>query len=52
MGLDMFAYITRTCVSDVDFDAPEDAMEIAYWRKHPNLHGWDGRSVPQQARPA
>ena len=41
MGLDMYAYITKTeQLGSVDFDMPEDAKEIAYWRKHPNLHGW------------
>jgi hypothetical protein len=25
--------------SDVDFDG-NDAIELYYWRKHPNLHGW------------
>lgn len=24
----------------IDFEEPEDAEEIFYWRKHPNLHGW------------
>lgn len=40
MGLDMYAFITRTPVSPVDFTAPEDSQEIAYWCKHPDLHGW------------
>jgi hypothetical protein len=40
MGLDMFAYKTRSQVNAVDFETPPDASEIAYWRKHPNLHGW------------
>jgi hypothetical protein len=40
MGLDMYAYITRAPVGAVDFTAPGDTQEIAYWRKHPNLHGW------------
>lgn len=43
MGLDMYACITRTPIGDVDFAVPEDAQEIAYWRKHPNLHGWMAR---------
>lgn len=42
MGLDQFAktlpYAPNT---PVDFEIPEDdAEEIFYWRKHPNLHGW------------
>lgn len=40
MGLDMFACITRAPIAAVDFANPEDAQEVAYWRKHPNLHGW------------
>jgi hypothetical protein len=40
MGLDMYACTTRTKPdSPVDFDV-EDATEIQYWRKHPDLHGW------------
>ena len=40
MGLDMYAYTTREKPAmPVDFE-PEDAIEIHYWRKHPNLHGW------------
>jgi hypothetical protein len=40
MGLDMYAYVTQQQISAVDFDQPEDALQICYWRKHPNLHGW------------
>ena len=50
MGLDMFAYRTSVNFSKpVDFqdeikmlsENDEDTYtEIAYWRKHPNLHGW------------
>lgn len=40
MGLDMYAYQTRAQVADHGFPIPEDAVEIHYWRKHPNLHGW------------
>jgi hypothetical protein len=50
MGLDMFAYRTSVNFSkSVDFEdeikmtseSGEDMYtEIAYWRKHPNLHGW------------
>jgi hypothetical protein len=40
MGLDMYAYSTRVTVPDVDFESPDGAEEIHYWRKHPNLHGW------------
>ena len=44
MGLDMYAYVGRKGQyrdhyynDDVDTPKPR---EIAYWRKHPNLHGW------------
>lgn len=43
MGLDMFAYtFNGKTESEVDFDTNNvtEKMEIAYWRKHPNLHGW------------
>lgn len=40
MGLDMYAYKTKEQVADCGFNEPEDAVEIQYWRKHPNLHGW------------
>lgn len=40
MGLDMFAYATESDIPEIDFDCPEDSVEILYWRKHPNLHGW------------
>lgn len=44
MGLDMYAYKAKGFVpeNDISFDIPEgiEAEEIAYWRKHPNLHGW------------
>lgn len=40
MGLDMYAFTTAEPIAaEVDF-ASENATEIAYWRKHPNLHGW------------
>ena len=34
MGLDMNAYVA----SGPDQEA--NSRELAYWRKHPNLHGW------------
>ena len=40
MGLDMYARITpETLLSHVDFEV-ENGVDIHYWRKHPNLHGW------------
>lgn len=40
MGLDMYAYKTEQQIAQAGFNEPDDATEIAYWRKHPNLHGW------------
>jgi hypothetical protein len=40
MGLDMFAYTIKTPIPAVDFEHAPGSVEIAYWRKHPNLHGW------------
>lgn len=40
MGLDMYAYKTKQPVPQFDFEMPDDTVQIAYWRKHPNLHGW------------
>ena len=55
MGLDMYAYVAakqgqrnefyETAVFDnetKDYSSPvvTKPREIAYWRKHPNLHGW------------
>jgi hypothetical protein len=55
MGLDMYAYVAAKAGAQAEFnegsswDNEKGAMvnpnapqprEIAYWRKHPNLHGW------------
>jgi hypothetical protein len=43
MGLDMYANKTKhKPEQEVDFNIPEgqEAEELFYWRKHPNLHGW------------
>lgn len=55
MGLDMYAYVAAKAGAQADYnegvhwDAEQDKFvnpnvteprEIAYWRKHPNLHGW------------
>jgi len=53
MGLDMYAYVTAKAgqqreyyegaeFKDGDYTNPNVSQprEIAYWRKHPNLHGW------------
>ena len=55
MGLDMYAYVANRAgqqnefYEGAEFDKEKGQMvnpnvtqprEIAYWRKHPNLHGW------------
>jgi hypothetical protein len=37
MGLDMYAYAAAEANTNWDGN---NHREIAYWRKHPNLHGW------------
>lgn len=37
MGLDMYAYAASQANQEWGTGAQR---EIAYWRKHPNLHGW------------
>jgi hypothetical protein len=40
MGLDMYAYATASPpATPVDF-TDEPQLELHYWRKHPDLHGW------------
>jgi hypothetical protein len=34
MGLDMYAYVAAKAEQEID------SRELAYWRKHPHLHGW------------
>ena len=36
MGLDMYAYTAAKEQAEYG----TEQREIAYWRKHPNLHGW------------
>ena len=38
MGLDMYAYVASKPSQHWTDD--HASREIAYWRKHPNLHGW------------
>lgn len=40
MGLDMYARVTYSDIPAVDFEEPSDGVELHYWRKHPDLHGW------------
>ena len=35
MGLDQYAYVANKVGNTT-----ESSTELAYWRKHPNLHGW------------
>ena len=37
VGLDMYAYAAAKANQEWDGN---NQREIAYWRKHPNLHGW------------
>ena len=48
MGLDMYAYVA---FKDNDHNSNSDIREIAYWRKHPNLHGWMERLWEEKGRP-
>ena len=63
MGLDMYAYVAARAGQRHDFydsaEYDEQAKElvssqvsrpreIAYWRKHPNLHGWFRREWESQ----
>ena len=42
MGLDQYAIARRgeAIVNEDGYTYYEDSMELAYWRKHPNLQGW------------
>jgi hypothetical protein len=40
MGLDMHVYKTKEDIGDVGKKRPDDTIEVMYWRKHPNMHGW------------
>ena len=50
MGLDMYAYVARKndelkeYYEEYNYDQDSSSVpkprELAYWRKHPNLHGW------------
>jgi len=48
MGLDMYAYAAaKSC----DHNSDSESRELAYWRKHPNLHGWMERLWTYKGRP-
>ena len=42
MGLDQYATARRgeATIDEDGFAHYKDSMELAYWRKHPNLQGW------------
>jgi len=44
MGLDMYAYTASKDKADQTISQ----REIAYWRKHPNLHGWMERLAKEK----
>ena len=48
MGLDQYAYAAAK--ADADWNSSEQ-RELAYWRKHPNLHGWMERLWNYKGRP-
>lgn len=49
MGLDQYAYVAERAGTEYD-DAGR--QELAYWRKHPNLHGWMQQLWEKRERPA
>lgn len=66
MGLDMYAYVAAKAGAQKEFhegahwDKEKGAMvnpnatqprELAYWRKHPNLHGWMERLWERKGYP-
>ena len=44
MGLDMYAYTASKDKADQTISQ----RELAYWRKHPNLHGWMERLAKEK----
>ena len=58
MGLDQYAYVAAKAGAmneyyEHDANAPgaTKPREIAYWRKHPNLHGWMEQLWESKGRP-
>ena len=49
MGLDMYAYAAAK--PNTSWDDGDAHREIAYWRKHPNLHGWMELLWNEKGRP-
>lgn len=48
MGLDMYAYVASKAS---DHTSESESRELAYWRKHPNLHGWMELLWNEKGRP-
>ena len=48
MGLDQYAYVAA---KSYHHNSESDSRELAYWRKHPNLHGWMERLWNEKGRP-
>jgi len=48
MGLDMYAYVAA---KEDNHTTNSSSRELAYWRKHPNLHGWMERLWQEKGRP-
>jgi hypothetical protein len=66
MGLDMYAYVASKkgqynefyetaefdgITNDFESETVTKPIEIAYWRKHPNLHGWMEKLWISKGRP-
>ena len=66
MGLDMYAYVASKrgqynefyenaefdgTTNDFESDTVTKPYELAYWRKHPNLHGWMEQLWVSKGRP-
>ena len=49
VGLDMYAYAAAK--PNTSWDDNQTHREIAYWRKHPNLHGWMELLWNEKGRP-
>ena len=49
MGLDMYAYAAAK--ANTEWNNNDAHREIAYWRKHPNLHGWMELLWNEKGRP-
>ena len=48
MGLDQYAYVAQ---KENDHTTNSTSQELAYWRKHPNLHGWMEKVWIRKGRP-